>query len=115
MEYYLALIEEEILLLFSLKSKRLHQKAGLWIAKMRKPFALDTETSSVLQVDLKFIYVIVKVRGNSRGYLFLDAEINSALRIECSTFYSCRVAKLSSSLISPAFVITVNKFMNCAK
>jgi len=47
MEYYLALIEEEILLLFSLKSERLHRKAGLWIAKMRKPFALDTETSSV--------------------------------------------------------------------
>ena len=65
--------------------------------------------------SLKKLYVTVKVRRNSRGYLFLDTEINSALRIECSTFYSCRVAKLSSSLISPAFVITVNKFMNCAK
>ena len=33
MNYLLALIVEEILLLFSLKSKRLHRKAGIRIAE----------------------------------------------------------------------------------
>ncbi|MEO8234392.1 MAG: hypothetical protein ABI549_03165 [Flavobacterium sp.] len=35
----LALMEVEILLFFSLKNKRLEQTAGIWLAKMRKPFA----------------------------------------------------------------------------
>ena len=37
------------------------------------------------------------------------------LGIECSTFYKCRVAKVSLGLIPPPFVITIIMFMNVAK
>ncbi|WP_395043352.1 hypothetical protein [Flavobacterium sp.] len=54
MESNLVLMEVEILFLFSLKRKRLQSTAGIWITKMRKPFAPDSETSS----ELIYIFVI---------------------------------------------------------
>ena len=54
----LALIEEEILLLFSLKSERLHRKAGLWFAEMRKPFALKNRNMLWWKVENEILVVI---------------------------------------------------------
>jgi len=54
-------------------------------------------------------YVIVKVRR------ILGVICSRFIGIECSTFFWQRVAKLSTGLFPPAFVITNNKFMNVAK
>lgn len=51
----------------------------------------------------------VIVKGRKISWLSV-----SPWRIECSTFFWQRVAKLSSGLFPPAFVITINMFMNGA-
>jgi len=58
---------------------------------------------------LKLLDVILKWRKN------LEVICSRINEIECSTFFWQRVAKLSTGLVPPAFVITNNTIMNNAK
>jgi hypothetical protein len=78
-------------------------------AESRKQLQISPIVKMTIEV-LKNVKCYREREKNSRGYL-LPIKIG----IECSTFYSCRVAKLSSGLFPLAFVITVNKFMNGTK
>jgi hypothetical protein len=95
MVYFLAPIAVEIL--FGLPSS-----VNRW--EMQK----DCNAKPLARQNIKSIR---KERGNVSGLSALVA----CNEIECSTFFWQRVAKLSSGLFPPAFVITNMMLMNAAK